>query len=116
MSDEMLILARKYAVKRDLMFPDSEYFFPNNRGGLHTASQMAYRFKKFYAASRPDIPKELLPAVRVYDLRHRFATAVLNKWLDEKTDINSRLPYLQTYMGHKSISSTAYYIHLYLRT
>lgn len=112
MSDEMLTLARKYAMKRDFKFPESEYFFPTNSGGLHTAAQMAYRFKKFYAASHPDIPKELLPAVRVYDLRHRFATAVLNKWLGEKTDINSRLPYLRVYMGHKNISSTAYYIHL----
>lgn len=112
MSDEMLTLARKYATKRDIKFPESEYFFPTNSGGLHTAAHMAYRFKKFYAASRPDIPKELLPAVRVYDLRHRFATAVLNKWLDEKIDINARLPYLQAYMGHKNISSTAYYIHL----
>lgn len=73
---------------------------------------MAYRFKKFYAAFRPDILKELLPAVRVYDLRHRFATAVRNKWLDEKIDINAQLPYLQAYMGHKNISSTAYYIPL----
>lgn len=107
-----LLWQEKYATKRDIKFPESEYFFPTNSGGLHTAAHMAYRFKKFYAASHPDIPKELLPAVRVYDLRHRFATAVLNKWLDEKIDINARLPYLQAYMGHKNISSTAYYIHL----
>ena len=56
--------------------------------------------------------EEFLPPVRVYDLRHRFATAVLNSWLDEKQDIHSRLPYLRTYMGHKDIESTAYYIHL----
>ena len=73
---------------------------------------MQNRFKKFYELSRPDIPKELLPAIRVYDLRHRFATAVITRWLDNKVDINSRLAYLQTYMGHKEIASTAYYIHL----
>lgn len=44
--------------------------------------------------------------------RHRFATAVLNQWLDEKIDLNARLPYLQTFMGHKEMESTAYYIHL----
>ena len=53
-----------------------------------------------------------MPAVRVYDLRHRFATTVLNKWLDEKRNLSSRLPYLQTYMGHKDLAATAYYIHL----
>lgn len=45
-------------------------------------------------------------------LRHRFATAVLNRWLDEKKELSSRLPYLQTYMGHKDWEATAYYIHL----
>ncbi len=37
---------------------------------------------------------------------------VLNKWLNEKHNLSSRLPYLQTYMGHKDIAATAYYIHL----
>ena len=41
-----------------------------------------------------------------------FATTVLNKWLDEKRNLSSRLPYLQTYMGHKDMAATAYYIHL----
>lgn len=45
-------------------------------------------------------------------IRHRFATTVLNKWLDEKRNLSSRLPYLQTYMGHKDLAATAYYIHL----
>lgn len=112
MSDDMNQLARKYATMRDMKYPDSEYLFPAHDGGCYTASQMQNRFKKFYELSRPDIPKELLPAIRVYDLRHRFATAVITKWLDNKVDINSRLAYLQTYMGHKEIASTAYYIHL----
>ncbi len=42
----------------------------------------------------------------------RYATAVLNRWLDEKKDLGSRLPYLQTYMGHRDLEATAYYIHL----
>lgn len=112
MSDEMRELMRKYAFQRDMKFPESEYFFPARDGGVYSATQIQSRFKKFYELSRPDVPKELLPAVRVYNLRHRFATAVMNKWLDEKKDLNARLPYLQTYMGHKEIASTAYYIHL----
>lgn len=112
MSDEVLALARKYAAKRDLLFTDSEYFFPKKDGGMYTAARIQRRFTKFFELSRPDIPTELLPAVRVYDLRHRFATAVMNKWLDQKTDLHARLPYLQAYMGHKELGSTAYYIHL----
>ncbi len=112
MSDDMRDLARNYAKLRDLKYPESEYFFPTHAGGCYTASQVQNRFKKSYELSRPDIPSELLPAIRVYDLRHRFATAALTRWLDQKIDLNARLAYLQTYMGHKEIASTAYYIHL----
>ena len=112
MSDDMCELARSYAKIRDLKYPESEYFFPTHDGGCYAARQVQNRFKKSYELSRPEIPKELLPAIRVYDLRHRFATAALTRWLDQKVDLNARLAYLQTYMGHKEIASTAYYIHL----
>ena len=112
MSDDMCDLARRFAKIRDLKYPESEYFFPTHDGGCYTATQVQSRFKKSYELSRPDIPSELLPAIRVYDLRHRFATAALTRWLDQKIDLNARLAYLQTYMGHKEIASTAYYIHL----
>ena len=50
--------------------------------------------------------------VRVYDLRHRFATAVMARWLAEGRDIMSMLPYLSAYMGHSCIEHTLYYVHL----
>ena len=112
MSDDMKKLMSKYIIIRDSAFPESEYLFPARSGGPYTAKSMQSSFTKFYALSCPDIPKELLPAVRVYDLRHRFATAVLNNWLDNGVDIKSKIPYLQIYMGHKKMESTAYYIHL----
>ena len=48
----------------------------------------------------------------VYDLRHRHATTVLMKWMDEGADLGAKLPYLSSYMGHAHFSDTAYYIHL----
>ncbi len=112
MSEDMLSLARVYAGIRDAAFPESVYFFPSPGGEPYSAQKMQGKFKWFFARTKPGIPKDLLPAVRVYDLRHRFATAVLNRWLDEKKDLSSRLPYLQTYMGHRDWEATAYYIHL----
>jgi integrase len=58
------------------------------------------------------VNKDNVPNVRVYDLRHRFASAVLNRWLDNKQNLGAKLPYLRAYMGHGSLSETAYYIHL----
>ena len=112
MSDDMKKLMAKYIIIRDEVFPESDYLFPARSGGPYTADRMQSSFTKFFALSCPDTPKELLPAVRVYDLRHRFATAVLNNWLDKGVDIQSKIPYLQIYMGHKKMESTAYYIHL----
>ena len=50
--------------------------------------------------------------VRVYDLRHRFATTLMMKFIDEGKDLNNILPYMSSYMGHSSFEETAYYIHL----
>lgn len=49
---------------------------------------------------------------RPYDLRHNFATRTLMRWIDEKRDIMTLMPYLSTYMGHVSLEETMYYIHL----
>ena len=50
--------------------------------------------------------------VRVYDLRHRFASAVLQHWQEEGRDISAMMPRLRSYMGHEHIESTLYYVHL----
>lgn len=112
MSDDMRELAKKYAYIRDAAYFDSPYFFPDASGNAYTASWIQNKFKVFFAAANPGIDAEMLPFVRVYNLRHQFASTVLNRWLDEKQDLYARLPYLRTYMGHKEISATAYYIHL----
>jgi integrase/recombinase XerD len=112
MSDDMLSMTRTYMTLRDTARFDSEYLFPAPDGKPYTAALIQKQFKYFFSLSNPDIPQEFLPPVRVYDLRHRFATAVLNRWIDDKKDVNSRLPYLRTYMGHRDIAATAYYIHL----
>lgn len=49
---------------------------------------------------------------RVYSLRHQFATANVNRWLDEQKDLDAMLPRLRAYMGHYTLKATAYYVHL----
>ncbi len=112
MSEDMRTAAAAYATMRDAAFPENGYFFPKPDGNPYTATWMGGKFRKFFAKSKKGEPSDLLPSVRVYDLRHRFATANLSRWLDKGIDIHSRLPYLQSYMGHKELSATAYYIHL----
>ncbi|MCR5640164.1 MAG: integrase, partial [Lachnospiraceae bacterium] len=49
---------------------------------------------------------------RAYDFRHHFACANIMRWSTEGNDIHAMLPYLMRYMGHSSLESTYYYIHL----
>lgn len=112
MSDDMLELCCQYASYKKHVGHDtkSEYFFPTPSGNCYTRDAFSKMFRKCWQLANPDVTN--LPRVRIYDLRHRFASAVLNKWTDEKRDLSAMLPYLRTYMGHRDLSSTEYYIHL----
>ena len=48
---------------------------------------------------------------RIHDLRHTFAVHRLLAWYRDGADINARLPWLATYMGHVDITSTHVYLH-----
>lgn len=48
---------------------------------------------------------------RLHDLRHSFAVHKLLAWYRDGDNINSRLPWLATYMGHVDIRSTQVYLH-----
>lgn len=47
---------------------------------------------------------------RIHDLRHTFAVHRLLAWYRDGADVNARLPYLATYMGHVDIHSTQVYV------
>ena len=49
---------------------------------------------------------------RIHDLRHAFAAHALLRWYRAGEDVQAKLPFLATYMGHVSIVSTEYYLHL----
>ena len=107
MSDNMTALCRSYHAKLDC---NREYFFPRFDGKAYFAPQIDRLFKNCWKSACPGAVD--LPNVRTYDLRHRFASARLGRWLDEGRDLNAMLPYLRAYMGHSSLNETAYYIHI----
>jgi integrase len=47
---------------------------------------------------------------RIHDLRHSFAVNALLRWYKAGEDVDAKLPFLSTYMGHVSIASTRYYL------
>lgn len=112
MSGDMLRMCKSYDVRRGIFAKGSEYFFPIRDGGAYRPGQLDRLFKKCWALANPETDAAILPSVRIYDLRHRFASAALNRWLDESRNLYAMLPYLRAYMGHENLSDTAYYIHL----
>lgn len=102
-------MCQQYLEKSRAAFPDTEYMFPSPTGEPYQKRWLADTFRHLWDASKLAGNST---KVRVYLLRHRYATAMFMKWLDEKADLNAMLPYLSAYMGHSNFSDTAYYIHL----
>ncbi len=110
MSNDMRKLAASYNEKRKIFGKDNVYFFPSWSGGSLQQGQIDHYLKTAWKAANPDCKKA--PGIRVYDLRHRFASAALIRWIDKGELLTAKLPYLRTYMGHESLSETMQYIHL----
>lgn len=112
MSEDMRQLCCRYEQQRMLFAQSSKYFFPGNAEQAFSNTWLQNSFQKCWAVANPDIAASELPRVRIYDLRHRFASTSLQRWLDSGEDLNAKLPYLRAYMGHSTLSQTAHYIHI----
>jgi len=60
--------------------------------------------------SRCNIRTEQGKLPRIHDFRHGFAVNALIRWYREGIDVDAKLPFLATYLGHISIASTYYYL------
>jgi len=112
MSEDMRTLCADYNEQRTCFPFESDYFFPQANGKAFAPATVLREFRRCWENANPNVLEENLPSIRVYDLRRRFATAAVQRWLDDGSDLNAKLPFLRAYMGHDSFSQTAYYIHL----
>jgi len=109
LSNDVVQMCREYHSNTVSIFSDHTYFFPSPDGGPYSRKWLSKQFRRIWKRANPGARE--VNAV-VYDLRHRYATTMMMKWLNEKADLNAKMPYLSAYMGHTQFSSTAYYIHL----
>lgn len=49
---------------------------------------------------------------RLHDLRHTFAVHCLTRWYREGADVQKLLPWLSTYLGHRHLSGTMFYLRM----
>jgi integrase/recombinase XerD len=87
------------------------YFFPSAR-------QAAWGCSTIYSLYRKALLQCGIPhggrgkGPRVHDLRHTFAVHRLLQWYEEGVDLNTKLPFLVAYLGHKDFTGTQKYLHL----
>lgn len=111
MSDDMNTYIKQYLFVWELYHEENPYLFPYHNKHL-SIHQVRSFFNICWKTANPNIPADNLPKVRVYDLRHRFATENIMRWTEQNVNISIMLPYLKTYMGHANLNDTAYYVHL----
>jgi integrase len=77
-------------------------------GQTYTASGLTDGLQELLRATGIRKADGRLP--RVHDFRHAFAARVLLRWYHAGVDLQTKLPFLATYLGHISIASTEYYL------
>ena len=104
MSDDMCRLCKAYESR---VPKDRTWYFEVNENRYST-NWMTAQFNRLAALA--GIPED--KNFRPYDLRHTFASRNITRWLEEGKDAMTFLPLLSQYMGHATLDSTFYYIHL----
>lgn len=109
MAEDVTEFCAEYAKKRDIVFADSTFFFPAPEGTCYSSEWLRHLFLALWAKAFPD-KKDC--GVRVYDLRHRFATTIMTAAIERGENLYAFIPNMSAYMGHTSYRDTIYYIHL----
>lgn len=109
LSPELTAHLAHYQQKIQQIWPGCTYFFPKDLRNGFGRGYLRYNFKIIWDSANKACDTS---PVRVYDLRHHFALTNLNRWIKEGKNIDSMILYLMKFMGHVSLDSTYYYLHL----
>lgn len=111
-SQDVVTILDEYRMHRHIFCKDNDIFFIHTNGSPISGEQLTDLLQKCWKEANLDLCDDMLPRLRPYDLRHRFASAVLQRWIDAGKDVYAKLPYLRAYMGHEDFRDTLYYIHI----
>ena len=107
---DLVELFRSYDASISWIYPGRIYFFPTTRSECYKCHSIGGAFRRIWKKAGLGPGSGSKP--RAYDFRHHFALTNLNRWIASGLDVGSKLPYLSRYMGHSSLQSTDYYLHL----
>ena len=109
-TDEVVKVLKSLDDRLSIMVSNRTYFFSVYETKFISPNFISTNFRKIL--TKAGMSMDVTPRPRAYDFRHHFACANIMKWMNEGKDVHAMLPYLMTYMGHSSLESTYYYIHL----
>ena len=99
----------KYTDKVHNLESCNPFFFPSPFGGYYDESTIYVLFRDIlWKAGISHSGK----GPRLHDIRHTFSVHCLKKWVLNKGDLTSLLPYLSAYLGHVDLRGTQHYLRL----
>jgi len=101
---------RAYAARRDALVPTpgGPAFFVSARGARLGYESVHETFVGLLPAAGLEARPRRRP--RIHDLRHGFAVSAVATWHRDGADVEERLPYLATFLGHVDPSRTYWYL------
>lgn len=101
---------RRYARRRDRLLPlqYSSHLFLSRSGKPLIYNNVHYRFHRLI--DRAGLANGSPRRPRIHDLRHTFAARTLIGWYRSGVEVQSRLPLLSTYLGHRDPTMTYWYL------
>jgi len=107
LTKRMVVYAQTYRCNSTVKAP----FFPSFDGNRYDARSIYSVFRDLlWAAAISHGGRGKGP--RVHDFRHTFAVRCLEQWVADGKDLSAALPYLMSYLGHKTLSATGRYLRL----
>ena len=99
-----------YVRRRDRLRPHrrSPAFFLSSAGSRVILQNLQHVFLRLLERTGLDRTRGRRP--RIHDLRHSFAMTIVRDWYRAGVDVECRLPWLSTYLGHVSPSTTYWYL------
>jgi integrase/recombinase XerD len=101
---------QRYKVRREQLSPPGldESFFVSLRGTRLFYQNVLKTFRTLRDSA--GVGAGSLRPPRIHDLRHSFAVRTLLGWYRDGVDVQARLPWLSTHLGHRCPSSTYLYL------
>ena len=103
------LIEYKRLVSRIFSRPKTPSFFVSERGTRLTHWSVRYTFVKLSREIGLRAPQDS-HGPRLHDIRHTFAIKTLIRWYQTGMDVEHHIPKLATYLGHKHVNDTYWYI------